>query len=240
MRARIPDLHLSPSMAVALVALFVALGGSAVAVSGRINGKVIKRGSVPGNRIKKDTLTGRQIREARLGMVPQAALATVATNATRADRADKLGPFTPADFQRAGTVIPFDVRMANTDPDQALVQAGPFTVHGSCTTNAGQNVNKVLVTTSENDAAVVSTDMFGTEHRDNDFDVGDSFQATGYQESGTPPPPPNGPFQSTGEMFSRGGVSLTYFVAQGNHLFSANPSEQSSCTLAGFAVVGRR
>jgi hypothetical protein len=227
-------------MAVALLALFVALGGSAVAVSGRINGKVLKRNSVPGNRVKKDTLTGRQIREARLGMVPRAALATAATNATHADSAEKLGPFTPADFQKAGSVIPFDVRMRNTDPNQTMAQAGPFTLKADCHLSAGQNVSRVLVTTSENDGAVVSTDMFGTEHRDADFDVPEEFVSTMYQESGTPPPPPNGPFQSSGEAWSRGGVSLTYFVAQGNHLFSSNPSEQSSCTLAGFAVVGVR
>ena len=221
-------------MAVALLALFVALGGSAVAVSGRINGKVLKRNSVPGNRIKRDTLTGRQIREAKLGMVPRSALATAATHA---DSADKLGSLTAADFQRAGTLIPFDVRMKNTDPNQTLAQAGPFTLKADCHLNGVQNVSRVFITTSENDGAVVSRDMFDMQHRDSDFDTTEQFESTAYQESGTPPPP-NGPFQSTGEAWSRGGVSLTWFLAQGNHLFSSNATEQSSCTYAGFAVVG--
>ena len=194
MRSRLRNVHISPAMGVALLALFVALGGSAVAVSGRINGKVLKRGSVPGNRVKRDTLTGRQIREATLGIVPRSALATAASNAAHADSADKLGSLTSADFQRAGTLVPFNVRLANTDPDQTIVQAGPFTVHGHCELNGGvQNFSRVFATTTENDGAANRVNFQGTKDQDNDFDANEEFLITQYQESGTPPPP-SGPF----------------------------------------------
>jgi hypothetical protein len=49
------------SNVIALVALFVALGGSVYA-AGRISGTQIKPSSVPGNRIKAKSLTGRQIK----------------------------------------------------------------------------------------------------------------------------------------------------------------------------------
>lgn len=61
----------SAGLAVALVALFVALGGSAVAKL-VITGSSIKRGSITGANIKRDSLTGVQIKESSLGTVPSA------------------------------------------------------------------------------------------------------------------------------------------------------------------------
>jgi hypothetical protein len=46
---------------IAVIALFVALGGSDYA-TGKINRKQIKPKSIPGNRIKPDTLTGKQLK----------------------------------------------------------------------------------------------------------------------------------------------------------------------------------
>ena len=61
----------SPAMVVALVALFVALGGSGYAAV-QLSGKNIKNRSIAGKKLKNNTLTGRQIRESRLGTVPRA------------------------------------------------------------------------------------------------------------------------------------------------------------------------
>jgi hypothetical protein len=63
--------HVSPSMAVALLALFVALTGTGYAAL-KVNGRDIKKGSIPGNRLKKNGVGGRQVNEARLGTVPRA------------------------------------------------------------------------------------------------------------------------------------------------------------------------
>jgi hypothetical protein len=225
-------------MAVALLALFVALGGSAVAVSGKINGKTIKRGSVPGNRIKRDTLTGRQIREATLGIVPRSALATAASNAAHADSSDKLGSLTSADFQKAGTVVPFNVRLANTDPDRTIVQAGPFTVTGHCQLNGGvQNFSRVFATTSENDAAADTVPAVGSENMDTDFDSTEEFTLSQYQESGTPPPP-NGPRQAFSQLQSKSGTVVTLVFTEAKRLFGDNASEHTGCIFAGFGVIG--
>jgi hypothetical protein len=79
----------SPAMVVASLALAVALGGTAFAgpVARLISGSTIKPRSLPGNRLKNDTLTGKQIKESSLGTVPNATSATNATHAGTADSA---------------------------------------------------------------------------------------------------------------------------------------------------------
>jgi hypothetical protein len=92
----------SPALAVSLVALFAALGGTVYAAAERINGKVIKVKSLPGNRLKPHSvpadrlkpgvlgarlsgpLTGADINELTLGQVPSAAQAESAETARRA------------------------------------------------------------------------------------------------------------------------------------------------------------
>jgi hypothetical protein len=76
---------------VATVALFLALGGTSVAATKLINGKEIKRGTIPADRIKARSLTGAQINAATLGAVPQAARAAQAAHADRADAAASAG-----------------------------------------------------------------------------------------------------------------------------------------------------
>ena len=61
----------SPAMIVAVVALIVALGGTAYA-AGQINGNSIKRQSIGGGKLKKKTLTGFQINVDKIGEVPLA------------------------------------------------------------------------------------------------------------------------------------------------------------------------
>jgi hypothetical protein len=104
---------LSFSNVIACLALFVALGGTVYA-AGKINGKQIKRSSLPGNRIKPktiqpnrikpksltgrqikaDSLTGAQIDEKTLIGVSAAALADVRYQATTARLSNNGSPTT--------------------------------------------------------------------------------------------------------------------------------------------------
>lgn len=70
----------------ATIAVFIALGGSAYAAS-KINGKAIKVKSIPGNRLKPNTVTGAQVNESTLAQVPSAVQANMATTATSAANA---------------------------------------------------------------------------------------------------------------------------------------------------------
>lgn len=65
----------SPAMVVAVIALIVALAGTAYAAQ-RINGGAIVKQSIGGGKLKKKTLTGFQINTAKLGTVPFAKVAT--------------------------------------------------------------------------------------------------------------------------------------------------------------------
>jgi hypothetical protein len=74
-------------MTVAVLALVVALGGSAYAVS-RINGTSIRPRSIPADRVRRNALTGTEINEAKLGRVNEARNATNSKFALRAAAAD--------------------------------------------------------------------------------------------------------------------------------------------------------
>jgi hypothetical protein len=82
---------------VATLALFIALGGTSVAASSLISGSKIKKESIPGNRLKKHTLTSTQVDVAKLGTVPHAATADTAGHATAADSAGSATHATAAD-----------------------------------------------------------------------------------------------------------------------------------------------
>jgi hypothetical protein len=65
----------SPAMVVAVIALIVALAGTAYAAQ-TINGGAIKKQTIGGGKLKKKTLTGFQINTNKLGVVPSAVRAT--------------------------------------------------------------------------------------------------------------------------------------------------------------------
>lgn len=106
----------TPAMGVALLALVVALGGSAYAVSG-VDGRSLVNRSVPAAKVKRNALGGAEINEARLERVPRAAAAlradtaTSATTAmsaavaTSAGNAEKLGGLVPSVFAHGDVQI---------------------------------------------------------------------------------------------------------------------------------------
>ncbi len=141
----------SPALAVAAIALFVALGGTAFAAT-QINGNqlkpksvgggklkpftggLLKKQSVGAGKIKKDTLGGFQIDENRLGTVPSAK--SIAGDAR------------------------YNVKVAFGQA-QTLATVGPLTLTGTCLQNVtdakgetGRDVARVLVSTTEANTAV--------------------------------------------------------------------------------------
>jgi hypothetical protein len=81
----------SPAMVVALIALFVALGGTALAVK-KINGSALVNRSVSNIKIQKGTLTKTEINVKKLGTVPSATSADQANFAENAGQLDGHGP----------------------------------------------------------------------------------------------------------------------------------------------------
>src|SRR5438270_7306696 len=173
LRGRITSAHV-----IALIALFVALGGGAYAVTTAPNnsvnsasvkdesllGKDIKNGSLTGLDVKDNSLTGADIKELTLGQVPKAAQAGTAANA---GNATTLQGKTPKDFVRA-----LDYRRANfslTDTTNNAVPValtidtlGFLTIRASCDLVAGKLVGSISVGSSANLWAVDSTAPGGT------------------------------------------------------------------------------
>jgi hypothetical protein len=85
---RFPRPKITSAHVLSLIALFVALGGTVYA-AGAVNGKLIRKGSIPGNRLRADGVTGAQVNEASLGAVPRAQSADQANEAARAKEANK-------------------------------------------------------------------------------------------------------------------------------------------------------
>ncbi|HEX6665858.1 MAG TPA: hypothetical protein VF081_04625 [Solirubrobacterales bacterium] len=71
---------------IALLALFIALGGTVYAAA-KINGRTIRKGSIPADRLRPDSLTGLEINEQLLGTVPSAVRASTASRASQASQA---------------------------------------------------------------------------------------------------------------------------------------------------------
>jgi hypothetical protein len=88
-------------MCVAVVALVVAMGGTAMAGSQLVGGDaLIKRDSLSGNRLRAHTITGKQVDLSRLGKVRTASRADLATGALGASTADALGGVPAGFFSR--------------------------------------------------------------------------------------------------------------------------------------------
>jgi hypothetical protein len=94
----------TPAFVVALVALFVALGGTGYAAVS-INGKSIRPHTILGNRLKANTLTGAQVDESKLGVVPFADHAHGADHAAGADDAKTLGGHPASSLLSNATVV---------------------------------------------------------------------------------------------------------------------------------------
>lgn len=79
--------HVTYANVVSTLALVFAVGGGGVYAASKISGKTIKKGTLPGNRLKVGSVTGTQVNENRLGIVPSAKSAESAGSAGSAQSA---------------------------------------------------------------------------------------------------------------------------------------------------------
>jgi hypothetical protein len=148
----------SAALVVAIIALVVAASGSALAAERLISGdRLIKKGTLSGDRLRPRTLTGTQINLRKLGEVSRAALADTAANA------DKLGGRPASSYVTSpgtgggGRAI---VRAAATASGStvALLSSGPFTLTMTCTAQPDGGTSLTLFgSSSENNADLEDT-----------------------------------------------------------------------------------
>lgn len=138
----------SASMVVALLALFVALGGTVYA-SAKISGKQIKRNSLPGNRIKKHTITSTQVNLNKLGTVPNA---------------KALGGQPPTAFFASSRVFASGLVRAAVGQAVTAGTSGPFTLTLQCTdAGAGKTKAELIANSSEANSDLDSATPKSTE-----------------------------------------------------------------------------
>lgn len=133
-------------MVVAIVALVVAMTGSAIAgpLKTVIDGSSIKKHSIPGNRLIDHTLTGQQIDVSKLGTVPSAANAL------------KLGGRPAASYLAASKLLRWDFKMNIGNAPHTLT-FGPLKFIASCTQD-GANTDAALTVKTTEKGTYVSWD----------------------------------------------------------------------------------
>ncbi len=114
--------------AIALVALFVALGGTAYAATA-INGRLIKNGTIAGKKLKKDTIAGKQVNESGLGTVPSATRADSAGTAETAKSAATALSAGTANSATAAQSAQTSATLGGLGPD-AFAKASQIEVRG--------------------------------------------------------------------------------------------------------------
>lgn len=223
---RLKSLRVSPSMVVAMLALFVALGGSAYAATkigtnqiknNAITTKKIKKNAVTAAKIKNGAVTGSKINLSTLGTVPSATHATTADSATKATEATTAATAgTATNFSRYSTI-----GLVKASPGQAptLSTSGPFTVTGHCSEiAAGEFEAFTTITTT------AANSMYGNaeeSYYEGEFQPGEEAELN-YSVNGTVAAPesnadygdyygsftadsPDGKTLLTGEMYSAAG-----------------------------------
>ena len=149
----------SPAMAISLLALFVALGGTgyaAVKINGKnikaktITGTKLKNRTITGTKLKNNTLTGKQIAESKLATVPRAKLATSAGTATALSDTAKAGFLSSAKVGSTGLVkLPLAPSLAAA-PRTTILVKGPFSADARCYDDGtGKQTLKVGLTSNE-------------------------------------------------------------------------------------------
>jgi hypothetical protein len=216
----------TPALVISILALFIALGGTVYAAS-KISGKSIKPNSIPANRLKKHSLSGKQINLAKLGTVPTATNATSAANATNATNAANLAGLT----RFRTTISPSGT--TETDASQVtLYTDGPLSLVGKCwSPSAGKITAQAYLRSSV--AAHWSAYDNSTQKTNDTLAPGTDQPALEDEVEATPPAqafddPMDGTFAALTDDRS------AYFTGLGSA--GVNIGGSGGCTFAGYGI----
>jgi hypothetical protein len=153
----------SPAMVVAVIALAVALGGSAYAAI-VVTGKNIRNGTITGADLKNRSLEGTKIAKDRVGYNAVKEEGLNAQKFKKVKAASSADTFGGMAARRIGAFT-----LAN-GASKVVLTEGPFTLTANCRTDGANQVAEIVIGTSANDAAVDGA------QKDTDLDVGQSAQ----------------------------------------------------------------
>lgn len=209
-------------MGVALVALILALGGTAVAARKLVSGdKLIKKHSLSGNRLRNNTITGKQVNLNKLGTVPSATSAGFATRASSAGSVDSHKSW---------------YATASVGQTPTLLTIGPFTYTAACTGTTSAPDAQTYVTTSQaNSAADSYANVSGYTNAQKDPWNPGTPLSVGYASSRhTPDGAPQwvGPYDGSDTQISGDGHTIVNTFASVGTLFNG-----AQCVFVGHADV---
>jgi hypothetical protein len=234
---------------VGLLALFVALGGTSYAAT-RLNGADLKNRSVAGHKLKRGTVTRKELSLKKLGKLPSAERAdraSRATRAARADRADRASRATratsatfavgadnsnrlqglgPSAFLRASTVRTTRLFYANDGQARTVFAIPPFTVGVACTNNSPNDIARWRVSSSE-----AHMSFYADQGQAFDVVAGGAVDAVAVSR------PHGGQAQLTtlrdGVFVTSSGAAMTLHTYAAVNL----PGHAGQCAFAGYAIV---
>jgi hypothetical protein len=231
----------SPSLVISILALFIALGGSAYAATkigtkniknNAITSAKIKNNAVTTAKIKNGAVTGAKINAATLGTVPNATHATTAdsaakaTDATHAGSADTAGTATNAtNFSRYFTS---GLKKASVGESLTVATVGPFTFKGHCIDEGSENfLAEVTVETSAANSFFNSDE---SEFYEGELEPGEEHLVTEYNAESTGPEWEGwyGYYNEFAAASPDGNFVLQGYSNSGVHAFGADCSFQVS------------
>jgi hypothetical protein len=163
-----------PALVVAVVALVMALGGSAYAAI-VITGKNVRNGTLVGADIKNKSLAGKDIKNDSLGRIP------IKEERLDAAKLGKVKSATDADGVAGTTARHVDGFSLDDGQSKAVTTVGPISLTARCRTDAGDQIAEIVVQTNQNHSA-----MDGAQ-KDTDLNVGETPQLVAASAaSGTP------------------------------------------------------
>jgi hypothetical protein len=142
----------SAAMVVAIVALVIAASGTAMAADKLVSGdSLIKKHSLSGDRLRNDTVIGKQIKLSSLGQVPSAKTAV---------NAQQLGGRPASDYVLgSSTVTQSGLVTASGGQTVKLASFGPFTVSLKCNDDGDGTFDAEVDVTSTNS----NSEVYGSQ-----------------------------------------------------------------------------
>jgi hypothetical protein len=178
----------SGDTALAVVALFIALGGTGYAAatigSGQIKnnsirGKDVRNSNITGRDVKRNSLTGSDVAESKLGKVRSATRADTAGSSAVASALTSAGAsayFPSRKVTATGVVrLPKAGTSPANSPARTLLAKGPFKVTGQCY-DVGGNPEALLALSSSEPGSVLDNNL--TQSIDQDIPANAAFDGT--------------------------------------------------------------
>jgi hypothetical protein len=160
----------SPTLAVAAIALFVALGGSAYALT--ITGSNVVNGSLTGSDIRNRSLTQADLRgralKGTLMIKDSVGYNAVKEQVLDASKLKQVNSAKDADALVGVKGVRVEPFFLDDNQSKAVATIGPFTLTARCRTEAPNQIAEVVVQTNQSDAAIDGAAP------DADFDVGET------------------------------------------------------------------